>query len=164
MATIAVRSGLENFLLVDGIAEVDPGTIRGYKHFDRAPIFFGIESLAQLGALHVRFTIAFARHAFLLGIKRCTVGSDQSLSGCYTLLGTLTGSSTSAFSYLLEASNEAGGQIEGEFLFATMEYDPVFRKDILESYYRKVFSCLRSASKSDCRCNGKPASTAIPRR
>jgi hypothetical protein len=164
MARIAVRSGLENFLLVDGIAEVDRGTIRGYKHFDHAPLFLGIESLAQLGALHVRFTIAFARHAFLLGIKRCTMGSGEPLSGCYRLLGTLTGSSTSAFSYLLEASNEAGGKIEGEFLFATVKYDCAFRQDVLESHYRKVFSCLRNASKNDCRCNGKPASTAIPRR
>jgi hypothetical protein len=164
MARIAVRSGLENFLLVDGITETYPATIRGYKHFKRAPVFVGIESLAQLGALHVRFTIAFARHAFLLGIKRCTVRSGESLSGCYTLLGTLTGVSTSAFSYLLEASNEGRVQIEGEFLFATVEYDGVFRKDVLEDHYRKVFSCLRNASKSDSRCNGRPASTAIPRR
>jgi hypothetical protein len=145
MARIAVRCGLESFVLVDGITEIDPATIKGHKHFDGAPIFLGIESLAQLGALHVRFTTTFARHAFLLGIKRCTVRSGEPLSGCYTLLGTLTGSSASAFSYLLQASNEGRVEIDGEFLFATVEYDGVFRKDIMESHYRKVFSCLTAS-------------------
>ncbi len=145
MARIAVRCSLERFVLLDGITEIDPETIKGYKHFERAPVFLGIESLAQLGALHVRFTIAFARHAFLLGIRRCTVRSGEPLSGCYTLLGTLTGSSASAFSYLLEASKEDRVEIDGEFLFATVEYDGVFRKDILESHYRKVFSCLTAS-------------------
>jgi hypothetical protein len=145
MARIAVRSGLENFVLVDGITKVGPRTIKGYKHFERAPIFLAIESLAQLGALHVRFTIAFARHAFLLGIRRCTARSGEPLSGCYTLLGTLTGFSTSAFSYLLEASNESGVEIEGEFVFATVEYGGVFRKDVLQDHYQKVFSCLTAS-------------------
>lgn len=145
MERIAVRCNLENFVLVDGITAIDPVTIKGYKYFERAPIFLGIESLAQLGALHVRFTTTFARHAFLLGIKRCTVRSGEPLSGCYTLLGTLTGSSASAFSYLLETSNEGRVEIEGEFLFATMEYNGVFRKDVLESHYRKVFSCLTAS-------------------
>ncbi|HYA03303.1 MAG TPA: hypothetical protein VEI04_09325 [Syntrophobacteria bacterium] len=164
MERITIHSGLERFVLVDGITETDPGTIKGYKHFDRAPIFLGIEALAQLGALHVRVTAAFARHAFLLGIKRCTVSSGELLDGRYTLLGAVIGRTTTAFSYLLEASKEGRVGIDGEFLFATVEYDGVFRKEVLESHYRKVFLCLSNASESGSRCNGKPASTASPRR
>jgi len=150
MARITIRCGPASFVLVDGITESGPDTITGYKRFDCAPIHLGIESLAQLGAFHVRLTVAFARHAFLLGIKHCTVRSREPLSGSYTLLGTLSGCSASAFSYRLEALKDGGVEIGGEFLFATVEYDATFRQDLLRDHYQRVFLCLRNASKSDC--------------
>jgi hypothetical protein len=150
MERLTVRSGVESFVLVDGITETGPETIKGYKRFEGAPIHLGIEALAQLGALHVRLTTAFARHAFLLGIKRCTVSSGRLLSGRYSLLGTATGGSTSAFSYRLEAVKDGRAEIKGEFLFATVAYDARFRKDILQHHYERVFSCLRNASETDC--------------
>jgi len=150
MARITIRGEAASFVLVDGITESAPETIKGYKRFERAPVHLGIESLAQLGAFHVRMTVAFARHAFLLGIKHCTVRSGKPLSGSYTLRGTLTGCSASAFSYRLEALKESTVEIEGEFLFATAEYDATFRKDLLQDHYQRVFSCLRKGSKSDC--------------
>jgi hypothetical protein len=150
MGRITIRCESASFVLVDGITESGPDTIKGYKRFDCAPIHLGIESLAQLGAFHVRMTVAFARHAFLLGIKHCTVRSGKPLSGSYTLLGSLSGCSASAFSYRLEALKDGRVEIAGEFLFATVEYDATFRKDLLRDHYQRVFSCLRNASKSGC--------------
>jgi hypothetical protein len=150
MARITIHCEAAGAILVDGITESGPDTIKGYKRFDRAPIHLGIESLAQLGAFHVRMTVAFARHAFLLGLRHCTVRSGEPLSGSYTLHGSLSGCSASAFAYLLEALKEGRVEIAGEFLFATVEYDATFRKDLLRDHYQRVFACLQNASKNDC--------------
>ena len=150
MARITIRGEAVSFVLVDGITESDSDTIKGYKRFERAPVHLGIESLAQLGAFHVRMKVAFARHAFLLGIRHCTVHSGEPLAGSYTLRGSLSGCSASAFSYRLEALKEGRVEIAGEFLFATVDYDATFRKDLLQDHYQRVFSCLRNGSKSAC--------------
>jgi hypothetical protein len=147
---IVLNSGLEGFVLVDAITAVDPEGIAGTKRFVEAPSFLAIESLAQLGALHVRFISGFDRHAFLLNIKHCSPISRQALSGCYRLCGALTSRGSSATCYRLEAVTDDETAIAGEFLFATVAYDASFKKDILQKHYRKVFSCLQSASRTSC--------------
>jgi hypothetical protein len=147
---IVLNSGLDGFLLIDAITTVDPEGIAGTKCFVQAPSYLGIESLAQLGALHVRFISGFERHAFLLNIKRCSPTSRQALSGCYQLYGKLASRSSSAYCYRLEAVHADEAAITGEFLFATVAYDAVFEKDILQKHYRKVFSCLQSGSRTNC--------------
>jgi hypothetical protein len=37
--------------------------------------------------------------------------------------------------------------IKGEFLYASIDYDGNFKKDILQRYYREMFACLHSDSK-----------------
>jgi hypothetical protein len=137
-------------VLIDAITAVDPEGIAGLKRFIQAPSYLGIESLAQLGALHVRFITDFERHAFMLNIKRCSPTSRQALSGCYQLYGKLTSRSSSAYCYRLEAMNVDEPAIAGEFLFATVAYDASFKKDILQNHYRKVFSCLQNGSRISC--------------
>ncbi len=150
MERIILNSGLSGFFLVDAVTEVDAQKIAGWKRFAGAPTYLGIESLAQLGALHVRHITGFERHAFLLTIKRCSPASREALNGQYRLCGELIGRTTSAFSYRLEASHGDETMIQGDFLFAVVEYDTTFRRDTLRSHYQEVFSCLTSASSRNC--------------
>lgn len=155
MERIVVNSELNEFLLLDAVMEAGPESMTGRKRFSNAPLCLGIESLAQLGALHVRFLTEFERHAFLLSVKHCKTDSADLLNGDFLLHATLIAHSRSAYSYTLRALSEDAGEgepvcLEGEFLFATVEYDAVFKKDSLQTHYQRVFSCLKNASKTGC--------------
>ncbi len=152
MESIVLNSGLDGFVLLDAITESGSEAITGYKRFTGAPVHLGIESLAQLGALHVRILTDFEKHAFLLSIKRCSMRDGQELNGCLRLSGDLISRSTSAFSYRLRAMGDGGETvIEGEFLFAVVDYDDNgFKRDALREHYQRVFSCLKHGSKADC--------------
>jgi len=146
---IEVNTGLEDFVLLDRISETGAATIAGKKKYFNDPVYLGIESLAQLGAYHVRFINDFEIHAFLLKINQCTIPAHHILNGSYLLKGTLVSQSKSAFCYALQAGKGNKVQIEGEFLYATIDYDRMFNKKILQAHYRKVFSCLQRESKTD---------------
>lgn len=145
-----INSGLEDFVLLDKISETGAATIAGEQTYFNDPAYLGIESLAQLGAYHVRFLTGFEKHAFLLKINQCTIPASHVLNGIYLLEGTLVSQSKSAFCYALQAGKGNKVQIEGEFLYATIDYDLMFKKEILQAHYRKVFSCLQKESKTDC--------------
>ena len=152
MERINISTGLDGFVLVDKITGVGDSYIKGIKNFKNAPVCFGLESLAQLGAFHVRYINSFKRHAFLLKIDSFSAPSnisliDNSLNGDYLLSGTLDSRSKTAFSYNLEAKTGDKIQIKGKFIFATIEFGSLFKKEILENHYRMVFSCLQSGSK-----------------
>ena len=174
---IVINTGLDSFVLIDKITEAAAGNIGGIKNFVAAPIYLGLESLAQLGAYHVRFLTRFERHAFLLKITSCTMPAQEVIDGRYFLYGTLISRSESAFTYKLQAKKESnsplpnfnkgqnppippllkGGEgglldethIEGEFLYATVDYNSTFKREILQNHYRKVFSCLQNDIKTD---------------
>jgi len=142
-------------VLLDEVTEAGTEAMTARKRFMDASACLGVESLAQLGALHVRFLSGFERHACLLTIKRCTIVSKDRLNGPFRLYAALSGHSRSAFSYLLRAVEECPTRedrvrIEGEFLFAAIDYDTDFRKDIIQAHYQRVFSCLKSGSKTGC--------------
>jgi len=169
---IVVNTGLPGFILIDGVTGVEAENIDGTRVFAGAPTYMGIESLAQLGAYHVRFLTRFEKHAFLLKINRCMVSAGQFGNGRYLLHGSLISKSESAFAYNLQARrgdnvpSAKGGlsdetQIAGEFLYATVNYDHIFKKEILRNHYRKVFSCLRNDVRTDCSSRGRPACTEI---
>ncbi len=140
---IEINSGLDGFVLLDGISETGATTIMGERRYYNDPVYLGIESLAQLGAFHVRFINDFKIHAFLLKISHCHVIGSKILHGEYLVDGRLINQSKSSYSYFLRAKKEDQIQIEGEFLFSTLKYDNNFNKKILEKHYRRVFSCLR---------------------
>jgi hypothetical protein len=142
---ITIHSNLSGFTLIDIIIDVGPSHIAAIKHFDNASFYLGLESLAQLGAYHVRYLTDFSRHAFLLKISRCTIPQPPRLSGEFNLHGALVSKSQSAFSYTIQAHGKSV-QIEGTFLFATADYDRNLQKDVLQNHYRKVFACLRRDS------------------
>ena len=146
---LTVNTSLDGFVLIDEITETGTESINGNKKFSNSPSYLGIESLAQLGAYHVRFLTCFERHAFLLKITHCRMPAEQVLDGRYLLCGTLMNRSDSAFVYTLEAKKEGESLIYGEFLFGTLDYNDNFKKEILQNHYRKVFSCLLNDLKTD---------------
>jgi hypothetical protein len=143
VSKIEINSGLEDFVLLDRISETGAATIAGKKKYFNDPVYLGIESLAQLGAYHVRFINDFEIHAFLLKINQCAIPANHILNGSYLLKGTLVSQSKSAFCYALQAGKGNKVQIEGEFLYATIDYDHMFNKKILQAHYRRAFSCLK---------------------
>ncbi len=149
MTRTSINTGLNGFILVDRIIQAGKQDISGLKTFADAPAYLGLESLAQLGAFHVRYIMAFKRHAFLLKIGRCLMPAQAALDGTYQLSGTLVNRSSSAFSYALQAKRGGSVWIEGEFLFATVDYDKMFKKEILQEHYRNVFSCLQNDLKKE---------------
>jgi len=146
---IAVNTSLDGFVLIDEITEAGTESIKGIKNFSNSPAYLGIESLAQLGAYHVRFLTRFERHAFLLKITHYRMSAEQVLDGRYLLYGTLMNRSDSALVYTLEAKKGNEIQIQGEFLYGTVDYNDNFKKDILQNHYRKVFSCLLNDFKTE---------------
>jgi len=140
---IEINSGLDGFVLLDRISEAGDEIITGERRYYNDPVYLGIESLAQLGAFHVRFINDFEIHAFLLKISRCHVIGSKILDGKYLIDGRLISQSKSSYSYFLRAKKEERIHIEGEFLFSTLKYNNNFNKKILEKHYRRVFSCLR---------------------
>jgi hypothetical protein len=149
MTRTSINTGLNRFILVDRIVQAEEQDISGLKTFENAPAYLGLESLAQLGAFHVRYIMEFQRHAFLLKIGRCLMPAEADLDGTYKLSGTLVNRSSSAFSYALQAKREGSVRIEGEFLFATVDYDKRFKKEILQEHYWNVFSCLQNDLKKE---------------
>ena len=145
MERINLNTGSDGFLLVDSIIKAENRCITGVKTFTNASIYLGLEALAQLGAFHVRFLTRFERHSFLLKITRCLMPAMGELNGRYELSGKLVSQSSSAFSHILQAKKGGNVQIEGQFLFATVNYDQKFRKEMLQQHYRSIFSCLKNA-------------------
>jgi len=149
--TININTGLSGFVLLDRIEETAAGNIAGSRHFVSPPsLALAIESLAQLGAYHVRYLTNFEKHAFLLKIKSCRLPASTIPAGFYTLSGELRGRSASAFTHLLRVKLAGETIMEGVFLFAVVDYDSTFRKEILERHYRRVFSCLQKDIGIDC--------------
>ena len=68
---VTVNTGIKSFILIDRITQAGTQNIGGIKTFTNDPLYICLESLAQLGAFHVRYLIGFERHAFLLKITRC---------------------------------------------------------------------------------------------
>ena len=112
---IKINTDLEDFVLIDRITEAESAKISGIKSFSDSPAYLGIESLAQLGAYHVRFLTRFERHAFLLKITHCRMPARQVLDGRYLLCGTLMNRSESAFVYTLKAKKE--GEVKKKKLY-----------------------------------------------
>jgi hypothetical protein len=141
--TLTVHTGLDRFLMIDRIKEVSTSHILAEKKILKTEdrIFTGIETLAQTGALHVRYLLDFSKHAFLLSIKSYG-GPVQLPSGLYTVSGLCKNRSRDAFEYILTAENIDGSTFKGQFLFAVSDYGREFKQTHLEDHYRNIFSCL----------------------
>lgn len=141
-----INTGLDGFILPGEEIEIGSTTIRSVQAFDKVPDVIGLEALAQLGALHVRHTIDLSRHVFLMKIRQSTLPASPRISGRFRLIGVQESHTDRTWMYRVRAEPEAAGEsFGGTFLFGTRAYDAHFNKDLLQSHYRKVFSCLNSA-------------------
>ncbi len=144
-----INTGLNGFRLVDRITRIDADHINGRSVFSSASPYLGIEALAQLGALHIRYLNDFQKSVFLLKIAECRLVPWTLLDGGHILSGRMTGQSSAAASHHLKLVKEDQVLMEGEFMFGIRDYDEQFRRHILEPHYRERFSCLLSESKAD---------------
>ena len=146
---MTICSGQDRFILLDRITQVRENTIVAKKTFAETPAWLGIESLAQLGAMHVRYVNRFSRHAMLLKIEKCSFDPGLDLDGTYQLEGERTSRSRYAYSYHLTALKNDQIVIKGQFLFATIAYDDQFDQNRLQSHYERLFTCLQSDIMTD---------------
>lgn len=146
MERIDINTQMDGFHLLTSVTDLDPGMIGGTAAFVDQPAFVAMESLAQLGALHVRWLCDFSKHAFLLKVERFSLPGERRISGLLALSGRLLVRSQAAFSYDLTVSGIWENPLMGRFLFSVKEYDDTFEKEVLATRYREVFQCLTSAS------------------
>jgi hypothetical protein len=144
MERIKINTGLSRFIMVDAITDMGTDHITGEIHLSNADPTLLLESLAQLAGLHIRHSLDFTKHAFLVKIAKIPLPADESLNGNYRLHGKIVSRSENAFSYQLEASQKNHLVIHGLFLFGVIDYNNDFQKELLQKHYQKVFECLKS--------------------
>ena len=145
---ILINTGLEGFIVLDSILEVSASHIVGTRSFSNELVFLGLESLAQLGAYHIRYITDFSRHAFLIKISHCSLPPGRGIDGEHLLSGNLRHQTKSSFLCHLKAEKENKMIMEGEFLYATVDYDHNFQSENLRQHYTKAFSCLQKDIKT----------------
>ncbi|MGO9136432.1 MAG: hypothetical protein ACLP9S_11790 [Syntrophales bacterium] len=147
-ANIVISTGLTGFIMLDRIMEVSASRIVGAKAFTGLPAYLRLESLAQLGAFHIRYLTGFSRHVFLIKIVSCSIPLRTSPEGEYILSGDMVSRSDSSFRCLLKAGRDKETASEAELLYAAVDYDHNFKKVILQDHYTRVFSCLQRDSRT----------------
>jgi hypothetical protein len=140
---IVINSGLAGFVMLDRVMEVSVVRIVGTRTFTGAPADLPLESFAQIGAFHIRYLTGFSRHVFLMKIASCSIPLRIPLEGEYVLTGTLLSRTNSSFRFSVKAEKDKETVAEAELLYAAVDYDHNFQKDILHDHYTKVFSCLQ---------------------
>ena len=142
-ANIVINTGLSGFIMLDRILEVSAVRVVGRRSFTGIPAFLALETLAQLGAFHIRYITEFSRHVFLIKIVSCSIPLSTAMEGEYVLSGKLLSRTDSSFRSLLKAERDKEAAAEAELLYAAVDYDHNFKKGILHDHYIKVFSCLQ---------------------
>jgi hypothetical protein len=142
-ANIVINTGLKGFIMLDRVLEVSASRIVGTRSFTGVPAYLPLESLAQLGAFHIRHITGFSRHVFLIKIVSCSLPLRTAMEGEYVLSGNLVGRSDSSFRTFVKAEKDKDTAAEAELLYAAVDYDHNFEKGILHDHYTKVFSCLQ---------------------
>ena len=145
MATVNIRSPIRRFRMIDTILRLEDDIIEGMADFVRAPAFAGLEAMAQLAALHVRWRVDFSRHAFLLSVVRCHGLPDRELDGTLQLQGRVTAHSMHAIRYRVTAATGAGKRLTAELFIGLRDYDTRFRSQRLQDHYREMVARLQAA-------------------
>ncbi|MEJ2155563.1 MAG: hypothetical protein P8X96_09525 [Desulfobacteraceae bacterium] len=143
METMKIQSGMPHFKIVSKIFDVSPNNIDAQAVFGGDPIYTGLEAMAQTAALHVRHSLRFERHAFLLSVHHCQLPDLDALEGPFRIKAALHGRSSEAFVYKVAASGPHGADFDAELLIGTCEYDERFRKASLIAHYQEIWTRLR---------------------
>jgi len=143
MERITIHTGLRRFIMVDAVTDMSTDHISGEVSYENGDPTLLLESLAQLAGLHIRHSLNFTKHAFLVKITSIPLPAGESLNGRFLLTGSRISQSGSAFTYQLEASQGNQSVTRGQFLFGVIDYNDDFQKDILQRHYQKVFECMK---------------------
>lgn len=133
---------MQSFRLVRRVIRVTADDIRAVASFKEAPIYAGLEAMAQLAALHVRHCLDFKRHAFLLKIKYCDLPAQDRLDGDVDLGAKVISQSSRSFAYQTAALFGKRLALHAELLIGTRTYDRQFKKESLKHYYKGLFDDL----------------------
>lgn len=144
MEKLIINTGQETFLMLERLTIVNARHISGVSLPLEPRDYLLIESMAQLGSMHVRYCCGFECHSFLSGIGDFQSGNPWNQAERFTITGDMKSRSTTGFLYSITAESGSGHHASGKFLFATIPYDMNFQKSNLKSHYEKVFSCLRN--------------------
>lgn len=142
-ADIVINTGLSGFIMLDRVLEVNASRIVGTRIFSDVPAYLLLESLAQIGAFHIRYMTGYSRHIFLIKIVSCSIPLRIAMEGKYVLSGKLLGWTGSSFRSFVKAERDKETAAEAELLYAAVDYDHNFKEDVLRDHYMKVFSCLQ---------------------
>lgn len=143
METLIISSRMPHFRLIAKIRDVSATHIDTEAILDDAPVYAGLEIMAQTAALHVRRRLDFKRHAFLLSVPRCILPSIDSVGGRLRAKAVLQHQSSDAFSYHVEATGPVGENFTGDVLIGARAYDDRFQKANLSAHYRRVWDKLK---------------------
>ena len=142
MIKIDINTDLEKYVLIDRVTETNECEIQGSVTHQNAPLYTGLESLAQLASMHVKWLHDFNKHTALLKINGIDFKDINQLNGNFSITGKLTARSGRAFTYSLQSAVNGDIKIEGSMIITLIDYDDKFKKEILEENYKKLFLCL----------------------
>jgi hypothetical protein len=144
MARLTINSRMPCFQLIRRVTDMSNRRVQADAAFAQWPVYTGLEAMAQLAALHVRYSLDFERHAFLLKVERCDLPTLETLDGDFSLTAERLSQSSQSFAYGTTAQGPDGLTIQAQLLIGTLDYDERFKKDRLKQYYRKLFEALRN--------------------
>ena len=163
-----VRGGVPRFVLLDRITEYGCGTggsITTHTALQSVPNYLALECMAQCAAMHLRVTLRFERHVFLLGMRDVQLSESSSthqlieteeqngefgmlLTGTIACTATRTGETDSGASYtvvcrLLTGEGDPAAVIaQGEVLLSSLPYSERFPEQVLRPHYEALFHSL----------------------
>jgi hypothetical protein len=146
------------FLLLDRVDRCDAAGATGRRAFAGSPPWQGLEAMAQLAALHARWSSGFALHAFLLTVQECTWPSADALHHTLRIPRTLhiradlLAESERAATYATTitpipqipgaGTTPAPPCMAATLVIGRTAYDTRFNGDALTARYRELFAWL----------------------
>lgn len=138
------------FVLLDSIHEYGPERLTAVRRFNRAPIWQGLESMAQAAALHQRILTNFTRHAFLLSYDTCYFPKNPVFDGQARITARLSGQSRDAAEYETTLTFSDLPLLQARLHIGLTPYGPRFRADVLTTRYKELFTCLLNKNNTSC--------------
>lgn len=164
----AHRSGEVSSPVPENLQTAFQGYMTACMRLSQAPAYLAVESMAQCAGMHLRRSLHFNRHVFLLGVRELSyampMSADDLLSGVLTSSVVQTGITDSGAAYTVSCHLAplpcAGGACgcrgaqgcasvpiaSGELMLSSVSYSEQFPEHILRPRYQELYRRLRSAS------------------
>lgn len=139
------------FIFLDSLDALEEGHGTALRRFTSAPLWEGVEALAQLAAFHQRWSRDFTREAFLLSVQHleATAFPDETgLTGKYRLNADVLARTEGAVQYatLLRDAGDGEPVLRMVLHIGVRTFQDAARAALLRRRYREIFQCLREQS------------------